>query len=107
MSDASEIWTEFVGHCEAIEADADGRLLRAESEKEKQFCRGQAWAAKSIRRAVVHPKYRPESPASQTAKYKKALEDIISVRVGYHAAAQMESIARAALSSDLVGGRQP
>lgn len=61
-----KIWTEFVGACEDIEDDADRGLAELKlptanpqaAQVERAFLRGQANAAKSIRRSVVHPKYR-------------------------------------------------
>lgn len=54
---SAEIWAEFVGHCEAIEKEADADQFN-DSEAAKHCTRGRVSAAKYIRRAVEHPKYR-------------------------------------------------
>lgn len=53
----ARIWNEFVGRCEALETQADEALEKPLTDHMTGFCRGQSYAAKSIRRSVEHPKY--------------------------------------------------
>lgn len=60
---AAAIWTEFVAHCEALEAGADRDLEKPNcSAQAEGFSRGVRHAAKSIRRSVEHPKYARPAP---------------------------------------------
>ncbi|CAM5655449.1 hypothetical protein MAUB1S_11392 [Mycolicibacterium aubagnense] len=60
-----KLWRMFVAQCESIE-DAPDR--EADTQQELGFYRGERYAAKSIRRAVEHPKYnRAEFPAYAAA----------------------------------------
>jgi hypothetical protein len=53
---ADEVWTGFVGNCEAIEKEADSDQFN-DSEAARHCTRGRVSAAKYIRRSVEHPKY--------------------------------------------------
>lgn len=62
---AAEIWTEFVARCEALETQAEQAIEEPAAsvspegiERWRTYYRGQRIAAKAIRRAVDHPKYR-------------------------------------------------
>lgn len=56
---AEQVWTEFVAACEEIEERAWAKLEKPNcSEHAEGFARGERHAAKSIRRQIVHPKYR-------------------------------------------------
>lgn len=54
---SARMWNEFVGRCEALETQADQALEKPLADHMTGFCRGQSFAAKSIRRSVEHPKY--------------------------------------------------
>ena len=61
-AELDHLWRQFIAQCESLEESASNYKLTLNATPEQQthtkgFLAGQAFAAKSIRRAVDHPKY--------------------------------------------------